>query len=453
MCIKSFKYLNRLHGDESGSISIATLFALLLLTMLLGMVINVGRQVDNKVKLQNAADAATYSGGVVLARGMNSLAFTNHMLCEVFAMTAIMREARDRHAEPLVPDILAAWDRIGPILASSGFEKFDNLGQAIPQKSPLEQEMVTRYSAWMAASSELVLPVLEEILTQELIPQFQRDVVQAIPQIAQNATARIAEDHTGRPSQRDMARGPIACMLWRTAVNSVGGTSESERTTLPVVDPQVETNLQSRAVSDRNRYAQHYLVLWNNVLMQPFDTEGKMSQFGPLWRGFTCGQLQQLISEYPDRNLPHYIREGIPEGDATVVNTWLAQDYQFVGVAYRRKMLPAMGRVFTDSLATDNQAFAQGMLFLPRRRPVDIGTYVDRYGEIYYAFIYNGAPRHWDLWNQNWSFQLVPATHESIPAILMQPTPTGFVTANASNQRLPSLGNVSPADIRRVTTH
>src|SRR5262245_21373103 len=102
---------------RSGSISIAAIFALLLLAFLLGMVLNVARQVDNKIKLQNAADAATYSGGVVLARGMNTVAFSNHLLCEVFAMTAILREARDRHGEPLVPEILASWDQIAPTLA------------------------------------------------------------------------------------------------------------------------------------------------------------------------------------------------------------------------------------------------------------------------------------------------------------------------------------------------
>src|SRR6478609_3573314 len=99
-----------------GSINLATVFALLLLAFLLGMVLNVARQVDNKIKLQNAADAATYSGGIVLARGMNSVAFSNHLLCEVFAMTAIMREARDRHGEPLVPEILNAWNQIAPKL-------------------------------------------------------------------------------------------------------------------------------------------------------------------------------------------------------------------------------------------------------------------------------------------------------------------------------------------------
>src|SRR5688500_8420340 len=206
----------RLHRDERGSISFATVFSLLILTMLLGMVINTGRQIDNKVKLQNAADASTYSGGVVLARGMNSLAFSNHMLCEVFALTAFFREARDRHAEPFVPEILAAWDRIGPVLGESGFEKFERLGDAIPQKTPLEQQMVTTYGEWMAASSEVVLPVLETILNEQMIPQFQRQVVQATPGLAQTAAAEIADRHTGNPSARDQARGPVIGVFWRT---------------------------------------------------------------------------------------------------------------------------------------------------------------------------------------------------------------------------------------------
>src|SRR3954464_5673464 len=89
-----------------GAISIATLFAVMFLAILLGMVINTGRQLDGKVKLQNAADSATQSGGLALARGMNTLAFTNHLLCETFALTAFFREARDRHSQQLTPEIL-----------------------------------------------------------------------------------------------------------------------------------------------------------------------------------------------------------------------------------------------------------------------------------------------------------------------------------------------------------
>ena len=107
--------------------------------MLLGMVMNVGRHVDGKIRMQNAADAAAYSGGVVLARGMNTLAFTNHLLCDVFAVTAFLREARDRNSASYVPGILAAWKKVAGVFPGSRFPKFAALGSAIQQKVPLEQ--------------------------------------------------------------------------------------------------------------------------------------------------------------------------------------------------------------------------------------------------------------------------------------------------------------------------
>ncbi len=65
--------------------SIVAVFSVLMLTMLLGMIMNVGRQVDGKIRMQNAADAAAYSGGVMLARGMNAVVFTNRLMCDVCA--------------------------------------------------------------------------------------------------------------------------------------------------------------------------------------------------------------------------------------------------------------------------------------------------------------------------------------------------------------------------------
>ncbi len=449
-----------------GSISIATVFALLLLAFLLGMVLNVARQVDNKIKQQNAADAATYSGGIVLARGMNSIAFSNHLLCEVFAMTAIMREARDRNAEQIVPEVLQAWNDMAPKLAAAPtlsswpYPKFSAAGNAIPQKTPLEQEMVTRYSEWMAASSDLVLPVLENILYQELIPQFQRDIVQAIPPMAQTATARIAQQHTGRPLPFDLGRPQIEAVLWRTMIDPVGGGGESAEGTIPAVDPQNDFAYFLPALNTRNRYAKSYLDQWNHVLMQPFDRYGKMSAFGGLWRGFTCGQLQQLISEFPDRNIPHMIRESPPGKDEqNLLNRWLTKNYHFVGVTYRRKLASAIPSVFRDSLKADNQTFAQGSLFVPKQRPVDVGwRLVD--GEWRWGFIYGelwhqqrwGAPsQQWDLWNQGWTFQLVPATADALPSILSEPPQSPHFASTSFD--LPNLNNVPPIELRLMTTH
>ena len=340
-----------------------------------------------------------------------------------------------------MPEILAAWDRIGPMLEESGFEKFERLGRAIPGKTPLEQGMVTTYGEWMAASSEVVLPVLETILNEEMIPDFQRQVVQATPALAQTAAANIADLHTANPSPRDLPRGPVVGVLWRTLVDPVGGGSEDQRRTLPASDPQVEIDYQSRARSGRDRYARHYLRLWNDVMMRPFDQEAKMSQFGSLWRSFTCGQLEQLLQEHASRNFPHMIRETPQPGAAGFL---LDSDYMFVGVAYRAKVIPAAPNLFTDSLASDNQAFAQGMLFVPHRRIVS-------YWGANYPIRQN-VPTHWDLWNQNWSFQLVPATSPSVGPILST-TPTTPYAAGLASFQLPNLSAVGSDDVRRLTTH
>lgn len=103
-----FRFLNRLHRDQRGSISIVSVFAVIFFAMVLGMVMNMGRRADRKIKMQNGVDAAAYSGGVVIARSMNTLVFTNRLLCDVFALTAYLREARDRNSQTLSDEILEA---------------------------------------------------------------------------------------------------------------------------------------------------------------------------------------------------------------------------------------------------------------------------------------------------------------------------------------------------------
>jgi hypothetical protein len=395
--------------------------------------------------MQNAADAATYSGGVVLARGMNTLAFTNHLLSDVFALTAFMREAQEQNAASFVPSVLAAWSEIGPVFASSGFAKFDRLGRAITQKVPLEQQMVTTYSEWASASSELMLPVLEEILAEEQIPEFQRALVEATPHLAQFATAEIARRH-GLTSPD---RGPMNGVFWRTNVDPVGGRSEGDLRTLPVVDPvlDLEANQEQymrTARRQRRQLAERYLADWNNESLRVFDLEGKMSQFSNLWRGFTCGQLNKLLDEEcPDNNLPHVIRRRTTgEG----INKYLEDDFMFVGVAYWPKLDEMLPGLFKNPIESDAQTFAQVMLFVPEPRlvkgwrrigdapsggSVDLGgvpgDMIDLPGdrepqdpdpEWQWYVVRQGRPQHWDLLNQNWTCQLVPATSGAIPAIL-----------------------------------
>ena len=110
---KLIRFSRRIHRDQRGAIAPLSVFAIFMFTILLVQIVNVGRQIDDKLRMQNAADASAYSGATVLARGMNALAFSNHMLCETFALVAYMREGRDRKSEQFVPEILDAWEAAG----------------------------------------------------------------------------------------------------------------------------------------------------------------------------------------------------------------------------------------------------------------------------------------------------------------------------------------------------
>ncbi|MFZ5828756.1 MAG: TadE/TadG family type IV pilus assembly protein, partial [Planctomycetota bacterium] len=227
--------LRGVHRCQSGAMSIVSVFTVLVLVMLMGMVLNVGRATDGKLRMQNAADAAAYSGGVVIARGMNALAFTNHLLCEVFAITAFMREAQEENAASHVPDLLAAWRNVSPAFGRSEFERFRMMhtSGAIQNKTLLEQSLVELFSALMAKQSEDILPTMEAVLAEEMIPQYQRAVVEAFPDIAQTAVMEVSK----RNGEPDHGRGPMLGALWRTTGAFVGGDGEAYDPSLPVVDP------------------------------------------------------------------------------------------------------------------------------------------------------------------------------------------------------------------------
>ncbi len=69
--------LGRFHRDTGGQISFLMVMAAVLLTALIGMVAETGTLATRKVDLQNAADGAVLSGGVWVARGMNTVSGLN----------------------------------------------------------------------------------------------------------------------------------------------------------------------------------------------------------------------------------------------------------------------------------------------------------------------------------------------------------------------------------------
>jgi hypothetical protein len=516
-------FLRRLHRDERGVISVLSVFALFLFTILLVLIVNSGRQIDDKIRMQNAADAAAYSGGVAVARGMNALAFSNHLLCEVFALTAYMREGRDRHSDPFVPPILSAWQAVGERFAgSTTTPKFRGLGTEIIAKVPVEQELVDEFSEMTYHQARITLPHFEYILCGPdfddppsvegnrspeggFIPRFQRAVVRATPTLAQVATDEIARRY-GTRTENLHRNQPLFGVLWRSSVEKIGVADESDfRTrTLPAVDPSPFSDDGAAiygdpqfdcffciARSERRRLARSYLTQWTTEWQSPYfefphnasphrgSETAKMSNYINLFRIFACGQLDVLLEqEYPDTNLPHLLREirrenceGLlgpdcwPEQNgpcvADVVNDQqlLERDYMFIAGTYWPPLQTMFPGLCQNPLARDSRTyavtFAQAHVYIPRARfaccpwshPV---LCYDDDGRPMTCWVdhYDNWPRRWDLFNQNWTVKLTPATATQWGPILAT-HPGGTVQGYDA----PAVWSVSDEDLRAVNFH
>jgi len=518
------RFLHGLHRDERGVISVLSVFALFLFTILLVLIVNSGRQIDNKIRMQNAADASAYSGGVAVARGMNALAFSNHLLCEVFALTAYMREARDRHSDQFVPKILQAWQQAGNAFASqTSHPKFQNLGEAIIEKVPIEQQLVDSFSEMAYHQARITLPHFEYILAGPdyadppsiagnkspqggFIPRFERAVVQTTPTLAQVATDEIARRYGTRTSALHRNQ-PLYGVLWRSSVEKIGTADETDfnTRTIPAVDPSPFSDdgaaiygdaqfdcFYCIARSERRRLAHFYLNQWIDQWQTPYfefpatranphrgSETAKMSNYVNLFRIFACGQLDKLLEqEYPDTNLPHLLREirrGNCEGvlgpdcwadrkgpctpDVVDDHKLLERDYMFVGAAYWPPLSPMFPGLFQNPISRDSRAyavtFAQAHVYIPRARfaccPWSTPSICYDQNRIPYTCWtdhYDNWPRRWDLFNQNWTVKLTPATVTYLTAILAT-NPGGTVQSYAA----PALGNVSDSDVRAINFH
>jgi len=357
--------LASLPQDEQGTISILSVITIFGLTIVLGMVINAGRQVQDKIRLQNAADAATYSGAAAVARGMNALAFSNHIEAEVFALTAYLRTGREMSPSrnPRVMNILMAildaWENVGRMFLRAPLLDFRDIGKSILKRVPIERDAVKYFLRATELQSATVMPVFEFILRGPTaqpggppdplggaIPRFQRSVVLTTPKAAQEVANEVARLHGNMVSQgnstleRLHGKRPLTAVLWRTngLPISFGDERDPIHRTLPVFDP-TPTGPDHKAFSrdyfelarcQRRRWAAETLKIWNQYQLDlfcrgiPHPTEeldhhssprwggiysAKMSTLYAIWETNTCAQLNELLDvEYPATNLPYVSR-------------------------------------------------------------------------------------------------------------------------------------------------
>jgi hypothetical protein len=497
--------LRTLHGDQQGTISILSVIVMLLLTMLLGMVLNIGEQIDDKIRMQNASDAAMYSSGVVVARGMNSIAFTNHLLSEVFALTAYFREGRDRYAESLVPQILDAWEAVGPQMAASEFLLIRNIRPAMSPKIQMERKLVTAFGDMTVVKSKLLLPALEAILGQpeqanqaggggadgenaggqnnqqasktHLIPQFQRQVVQSTAVAAHLLAQEVIKRHFVASKT---AQDTPVCLLYTNL--GIPGQSRDEtdpyERLVPGLDPSFEGpdfnrlraweagGYQAAASKRRREIAKRNLSDWNsdrNFDLGPFEREqmseggrvsAKMSQFVNLWRGFTCAKLNHLLDvEFPQTNLPHMLRAPT---EGWTQQQYLDHDFTYSSIVYRRQRKQTMPGMYRVPNNGDAIAFARVELFVPRPRynwtppcPVWTCPGYDWWGKMSCGDpCFDSWPTEWTLFNQNWAARLIP-TSPQVSLDMLNMNPQGL----APGVKPQKVGTMTADDVKALNTH
>ncbi len=408
--------LTRLHSDESGVISLLTVFVILGCTWLLLWLLNSAQQLDSKVRLQNAADAAGQSGVGILARGMNAIAFANQLEADLLAGVAVMRGAQ---------------------------------GTAL-ENSPLVQ---------------LVLPFFELILNGESgqlppdrpIPAFRRDVVQEIPDLADQVTRDVARANgqwrgPNAANNPDGPQGPLLVQLWTTAGQAIGsGWEDDPRTrTLPVIDPSPlgqdaiyladPDAALARGRRERSQLVNHYLHPWALDL-----ASGDQALANQLVARAQRPLRLLLDAEFVNTNLPLILRSPSP------VRRELEQDLMFVAVSYRLHPGSTASIMFRNPNARQApaMAFAQVHLFLPRHRftccPWGEWHYDPQTGEPYFISYFDGWPGEWTASTQNWQAKLAPATSDGLSAILSSSVPN-------ANLMPPSWGQLTPRQLD-VLTH
>lgn len=81
--------MHSLHHDERGMLTMVNTVAVMACSLMIVLLLNMGHVVDQKIEMQNAADASAYSGAAVMARGMNALTATNHVMGEMMGIVIV----------------------------------------------------------------------------------------------------------------------------------------------------------------------------------------------------------------------------------------------------------------------------------------------------------------------------------------------------------------------------
>ncbi|MDK1030867.1 MAG: pilus assembly protein TadG-related protein, partial [Planctomycetia bacterium] len=184
-------------GHEDGQAIFLVVGFFLLLAGMLFLVVNTGDQLNNKVSMQNAADAATATGAAWYARGLNIISMCNATEAQILSFILLLDTL-----EESVPPAKAIIDDLMANLGSSA------AGRDMPTYEPI---------AWLAVSEARgekdIIDSLHRIITSlpiseyctydtgvlwqvcYMLDAFAEEMVELTPLMAQEQAMRVAQEN------------------------------------------------------------------------------------------------------------------------------------------------------------------------------------------------------------------------------------------------------------------
>jgi hypothetical protein len=152
----------RLHEEEAGMVTIVSIVVILLFLLLANLVWNIGWTTTTKMKVQNGADAASYSSALWMARGLNAVTATNHLMGEMQAFVVIHSALGEKHPKRK--------EHTSPPLSNASFPK--SIGDAADQ--------VDRFQGAKNLLVDTAYPLAQKL---SQIPFFALDYMKGKPEI------------------------------------------------------------------------------------------------------------------------------------------------------------------------------------------------------------------------------------------------------------------------------
>ena len=158
------------HFDEDGQLTLVTVITVLSMVVLAGFIGNVGHVVTKKMETQNAADTVALTSAQWMARGMNAVTATNHLLGEATALATVI-------------------EAIGGPEVDEGMKDY-------PEQSRILDELIRGF--------RVAAPIKPSIYTPPPLPNIDQQIVQRVIDLMVPKTKRIANTaHSPRSTIRN----------------------------------------------------------------------------------------------------------------------------------------------------------------------------------------------------------------------------------------------------------